>query len=88
MIPKTLLLCWWDYKLVQVHEKHYGPPYGWKNRVIIAVGRPGVEEPAGFPQVRRVSCTPAPGSELPGGRGPRHVEYTSYGGSRDDMATL
>lgn len=44
-----------------------GPHYGWTNRAILPVGRPGVEEPARYPQVTRVIRTLTP--ELRGGSG-------------------
>ena len=41
-----------------------------------------MEEPAGFPQIRRVMCTQAPGSELRGGRGPLPEIYRRPAGDQ------
>ena len=41
-----------------------------------------MEEPAGFPQIRRVMCTQAPGSKLRGGRGPLPEIYRRPAGDQ------
>ena len=64
-----------------------GPPYGWTNTGIFALGSTG-RRSAGFPQLRPVSSTPVPGIEPHGGRGPLIWRFRCPAGTRDPKGTL